>query len=116
MPLQVFQKTIGLMIPDSDFWFKLGLLLYDSGHYREGLDAFGKAAAIGKTGVTAFAARVWQGHMNDLLGDRAAALACYREAKKIDPGVPMKHSQWGMTIDGAWVEERINSPFGGKKK
>ena len=115
-PLEVFQKTIGLMIPDSDFWFKLGLLLYDSVHYREGMDAFGKAAAIGKTGVTAFAARVWQGHMNDLLGDRAAALACYGEAKKIDPGVPMKHSQWGMTIDGAWVEERIRSPFTGKKK
>jgi hypothetical protein len=65
--------------------------------------------------VTAFAARVWQGHMNDLLGNRAAALESYREAIKLDPGTAMTHSQWGMTIDRAWVEDRLASPFTGKK-
>jgi tetratricopeptide (TPR) repeat protein len=115
-PLRVFQKTPGLVIADSDFWFKLGLLLYDGGYYREGLEGFTRTAALEKTGVTAFAARVWQGHLNDLLGDRAAALINYKEAQKLDPGVPMRHSQWGMTIDGAWVEERLASPFAGKKK
>ena len=115
-PLLVFRKTPGLTITESGFWFKLGLLLFDSGHYREGLESFVKAATLEKTGVTAFASLVWQGHMNDLLGNRQAALACYNEALKLDTGVPMQHSQWGMTIGRAWVEERIATPFTWKKK
>jgi tetratricopeptide (TPR) repeat protein len=115
-PLLVFRKTPGLTITDSGFWFKLGLLLFDSGDYGEALESFGKTAALEKTGVTAFAARVWQGQMNDLLGNRAAALALYKEALTLDPGMPMQHSQWGMVIDRAWVEERIASPFTWRKK
>jgi tetratricopeptide (TPR) repeat protein len=115
-PLLVYRKTAGLSIDDAHFWFKLGLLLYDSGDDRESLAAFGRTAALETTGVTAFAARVWQGHMNDLLGDRAAALDLYREALKLDPGTAMKHSQWGMTIDRAWVEDRLAVPFSGKRK
>ncbi|HSA96742.1 MAG TPA: tetratricopeptide repeat protein, partial [Acidobacteriota bacterium] len=110
-PLLVYRKAVGLPIEDSGFWFKLGLLLYDSGYDRESLAAFGKTAALEKTGVIVFAARVWQGHMNDLLGDRAAALNFYKEALEIDPGLAMTHSQWGMTIDRAWVEDRLASPF-----
>ncbi len=111
VPLLVFRKAEGLAIPERNFWFKLGLLLYDSGDKKESLTAFERTAALEKTGVYGFAARVWQGHMHDLLGDREAALACYREALKIDPGTAMKHSQWGMTIDRAWVEARLVAPF-----
>jgi len=110
-PLLVYRKTAGLTIADSGVWFKLGLLLFDSGYYQEALDAFVKTAALESSGVTAFAARAWQGHMYDLLGNRPAALAAYREALKIDPGTAMKHSQWGMTIDRAWIEERLAAPF-----
>jgi tetratricopeptide (TPR) repeat protein len=115
-PLLVFRKTTGSTIEDSGFWFKLGLLLFDSGYYREGLESFVKTAALEPAGVTAFASRVWQGHMNDLLGNRAAAVACYREALKLDPGVPMRHDQWKMAIDRAWVEDRLSVPFAWKKK
>jgi tetratricopeptide (TPR) repeat protein len=110
-PLRVFQKAAGLTIADRSFWFKLGLLLYDSGDRKESLAAFERTAALEKTGLYAFAARVWQGHMHDLLGERETALACYREALEIDPGTSMKHSQWGMTIDRAWVEARLVTPF-----
>lgn len=113
-PLLVYRKAAGLPIEVSHFWFKLGLLLYDSGYYREGLSAFERTSVREKTGVMAFAALVWQGHMNDLLGNRAAALTFYKEALKIDPGLSMSHSQWGMTIDRAWVEERLATPFAGK--
>jgi tetratricopeptide (TPR) repeat protein len=111
VPRQVFQKAAGMTIAERGFWFKLGLLLYDSRNDRESLEAFERTAALEKTGVYGFAARVWQGHMNDLLGDREAALAHYKEALKIDPGTAMKHSQWGMTIDRAWVEARLAAPF-----
>lgn len=116
VPLLVFRKAAGMTIADRDFWFKLGLLLYDSGDKKESLTAFERTAALEKTGIYAFAARVWQGHMLDLLGDRPAALDRYREALKLDPGTPMKHSQWGLTIDRAWVEERLAAPFTGKRK
>ncbi|MEN6561798.1 MAG: hypothetical protein ABFD52_13590 [Acidobacteriota bacterium] len=110
-PLLVYRKAAGLPIEDSGFWFKLGLLLYDSGRDRESLAAFEKTAALEKTGVTAFAALVWQGHMNDLIGNRAAAVDFYKRALKIDTGSAMKHSQWRMTIDRAWVEDRLAVPF-----
>lgn len=113
-PRLVFRKTPGLKIEASDFWFKLGVLLYDSRADRESLEAFRKTAELEKTGVTAFAARAWIGHMNDLLGDRPAALDAYREALKIDPGTAMRHSQWGVTIDRAWVEARLAFPFSRK--
>jgi len=100
-----------MTIAERSFWFKLGLLLYDSRNDRESLEAFEEAAALEKTGVYAFAARVWQGHMHDLLGEREAALACYREGLRLDPGTAMKHSQWGMTVDRAWVEARLIAPF-----
>jgi tetratricopeptide (TPR) repeat protein len=110
-PLLVYRKAAGLAIRDARFWLKLGLLLYDSRADKEGLAAFLRMAELETSGLMAFTARVWQGHMNDLLRNRPAALECYRAALKLDPGTAMKHSQWGMTIDRAWVEERLRSPF-----
>lgn len=115
-PLLVYRKAAGLPIGEPGFWFKLGLLLYDSGDNPEALAAFDRTAALEAKGLTAFAARVWQGHMSDLLGRRAAAMDFYRQALKIDPGMAMTHSQWGMTIDRAWVEERLALPFAETRK
>jgi tetratricopeptide (TPR) repeat protein len=110
-PVLIYRKAAGMEISAARFWFKLGLLLYDSRADRESLAAFQKTAELEKAGVTAFAARVWIGHMNDLLGNRPAALDGYREALKIDPGTAMRHSQWRMTIDRDWAEARLATPF-----
>ena len=110
-PLMVFEKTRGLDLRMSGFWFKLGLMLFDSGFYRESLVSFDRTAALEQTGLLAFTSWVWKGHLNDLLGNRPQALACYRQAMKLDTGESMRHGQYRMTIDRAWVELRLNVPF-----
>jgi hypothetical protein len=66
--------------------------------------------------VRLFAAWTWKGHLNDLQGRREEAVACYRKALELDPGTPLQHSQYSMTIDRRWVERRLRTPFtwGGK--
>jgi hypothetical protein len=88
---------------DNSGTFKLALLLYDGRHYTEALEVL-------KTDRT-FASLVWQGHLLDLLGRRPEALAAYQAALHV-PGEPkMRHDQYSMTIDKAWVEERLKTPF-----
>jgi tetratricopeptide (TPR) repeat protein len=111
LPLLIFEKTSRLEIKDARFWFKLGMLLYDSGYYGESLTAFGKIESLAQRGVIAFAAMVWRGQLNDLLGNREKALACYRNALKLDTGDSVQHSQYQMVIDRNWVESRLKTPF-----
>ncbi len=110
-PLLIFEKTKGIEIKYADFWFKLGLVLFDSGYYRESLASFETVTSIGKSGLNAFAAMVWQGHLNDLLGNRELALERYREALKLDTGSSMQHGQYHMVIDREWIESHLKTPF-----
>ncbi len=55
---------------------------------------------------------VWQGHLLDLVNQREEALACYQEAlKHRAPDDGVRHDQFGMVIDRAWIQERIKTPF-----
>jgi tetratricopeptide (TPR) repeat protein len=110
-PLIIFEKTQGHAINAADFWFKLGLMLFDSGFYRESLKSFERDSSLEERGVRAFAAWAWQGHLQDLLGNRPQALVCYREALKRDTGNAMQHSQYQMVIDREWIEARMKIPF-----
>jgi proline iminopeptidase len=101
-------------LADGSAWFKLGLCLYDGGHYEEGLDAFrrteqlaGKDPSLRPFG---WAAVVWQGHLLDLLGRRPEAVARYQAALDAGPGA-MRHDQYGIVLDRTWIEERIRNPF-----
>ncbi len=116
-PKVIFDKTAGLEISKAGFWFKLGLLLFDSGFDEESLAAFLKAEAMPDIDkLTLFTCYVWQGHLNDLRGKREDALAAYRKALEADPGVSMTHSQFRMVINRAWVEARLKTPFQWKKR
>jgi tetratricopeptide (TPR) repeat protein len=92
-------------------WFKLGLLLFDGGTYPESLAAFRKCREHAAAKGDLFGALVWIGLINDLLGQRAEAVASYAEALKNDPGRTLQHDQYGLRIDRAWVTERLKSPF-----
>jgi len=85
--------------------------LFDTGHDRESLVAFTRSPAIEKEGARAFASRILQGHLNDLLGNRAAAIDAYEEALAIDPGLAYRHDQWKLVLDRAYVEKCLTAPF-----
>ncbi len=96
---------------DPDVWIKLGLNLYDDGFYPDALDAFERVEQLQPEDPWLFGALVWQGQLLDLLGRREEALAKYRQALQ-RPGTPtIRHDQWGMRIDKAWVQQRLESPF-----
>jgi hypothetical protein len=107
--VEAYHQACELKIEDLFTWFKLGLLLYDGRHYPEALEAMSRVG--GSDPDWGFAALVWQGHLLDLLGRRAEAVARYQEALKV-PGSPkMQHSQYKLIIDKTWVEERLKTPF-----
>jgi hypothetical protein len=107
--LEAYRQARKLKIEDADTWAKLGLLLYDGRYYPEALEAMTKLG--GSDSDWRFMALVWQGHLLDLLGRRAEAVARYQEALKV-PGSPsMEHSQYKLIINKQWVEERLKTPF-----
>ncbi len=65
-----------------ELWLKLAWALYDSRHYPEALDAFKKLEQSDDT-IWKFISLVWQGHVQDLLGQRAEAIASYQAALKL---------------------------------
>jgi len=107
--LDAYRQAREMKIEDVEFWGKLGLMLYDGRYYPEALEVMARLAQGDSD--WRFAAIVWQGHLLDLLGRRAEAVARYQEALKM-PGSPrMQHSQYSLTIDKPWVEQRLQTPF-----
>ncbi len=115
-PLLVYEKARRVKISDDHFWLKLGLLLYDSGFYSQSFAAFEKILGLESPELLKFAALTWMGQLQDLQGQRARAVAYYAKALEHDTGLTMTHSQYGLKINRAWVEERLKTPFRRKKR
>jgi len=64
----------------------------------------------------AFISNVWLGHMYDLEGNRSEALEYYNKAMEAWGGKPYMHSQYNMTVDKSWVEQRLEAPFAREEK
>ena len=114
-PLLVFEKTKGLTISDVHFWLKMGLLLFDGGHYTESFHAFDQVFTLDSSALLKFTALVWMGHLMDLKKQRDKAIEYYKKALEYDTGETMTHSQYGMRINRQWIEERLKTPFIWKK-
>ncbi|MDH4198073.1 MAG: M1 family aminopeptidase [Candidatus Aminicenantes bacterium] len=113
--LAIFKNPETAKITTARTFFKLGLLLFDGGFYKESGEAFQKCALLDAEKFNLFAVNAWLGHLQDLLGEREKALEFYREALKNDTGQTMQHDQWGLRINRAWVEERLKTPFAWKR-
>jgi tetratricopeptide (TPR) repeat protein len=110
-PLLIYEKTKEVKIDRAGFWFKLGMLLYDSQYYNESYEAFSRVITLKSSTLYIFTAYTWLGHLKDLMGEREEALIQYKKALEFDTGDTMTHSQYRMRINRQWVEKRLAMPF-----
>lgn len=111
LALELYAQARKSDLPDRHAWFKLGLLLFDGSFYPQAFDAFQTMKAKGAQADDLFAASVWMGITQDLMGHRAEALKHYEQALDHPPTRTLQHDQYGLRIDKAWVEERLKTPF-----
>ncbi|HUV04876.1 MAG TPA: M1 family aminopeptidase [Armatimonadota bacterium] len=109
--LEVYGLVRGTEITSARTWLKLGLLLYDGGHDAEAMDSLERVPALEASDLYKFAAYIWMGHLEDLAGKREAAIDHYRKALEFDRGDSLQHSNYGIILNRAWVEERLATPF-----
>ena len=115
-PILIYEKAKGLNMGQRSFWFKLGMLLFDSGHYPEAFVAMEKVSQMETSKLYIFTANTWMGQLKDLMGERKEALKYYKRALDYDTGDSMRHSQFRMRINRAWVEKQLQTPFTWKKR
>ena len=103
---------------DVETRWTLGLSLYDVGRYAEAVTEFGRVAAVARRDTTTriFAdwSRLWIAHSYDALGQRARAIAIYREvARAGETAVQLMMGQYGIgpITARAWAQQRLNAPF-----
>lgn len=109
--LDQYAAAVKLDLKERSVWFKLGLMLYDGGNYDEAFDSFRRIPDLETEELWKFGSLVWMGHLKDLQGEREEALGYYRRALEIAGENVLTHSQYGMRINKAWVEERLKTPF-----
>jgi hypothetical protein len=112
-PLRFYRRAVELDVRDLRVWGKLGLTLFDSHRYQESLDAFNRVVPLvaEKNPNWHFAALVWRGMLNDVLGRRDLALENYRQALQVSGNPVVQHTQFGLVLDRGWVERRLETPF-----
>jgi proline iminopeptidase len=104
----------------SSYYFRylqrVGFALYDVEQYAEALIVFQavQEAAGQREGqeIPRYVALVWQGHVLDLQGERAAAVARYRAAACMHLAGSWSHPEFGMQFEfTAYAEHRMETPF-----
>ncbi len=110
--LKLFPQAQEEKLEDAGSWAKLGMTLYDGEHYAQALEAFERAVEYAhEAGTAGFVALVWQGQVLDLLGRREEAIQRYETALENDTGGTVRHDQYGLRLNRAWVLKKLRTPF-----
>ena len=108
---RIYRKAQNLQ-PENigEYWYKLGLALFDGGYFSESETAFRYAARYGPD-EDRFINYCWLGHLQDFRGNRPDAIINYTKALEFWDNDSYTHSQYNMKVNKNWVEERLQSPF-----
>jgi len=103
------------ILDDPSLFLKLGFAHYETKNYAEALYVFEKmqhAAEKKQNEDRKAVALIWQGHMLDLMGKRAAAVALYKKVADMNNTSGMMHSQYGLEYSySPYARERMKTPF-----
>ena len=107
------ERALAMDIGQTLFWGQLGRKLYDLELYEESLAVFQRRSALleemqSEWVVSAYG---WQGLLLDLLGRREEALAIYRKALEHEVDREFAYDGDPVTIQRAWLQERLETPF-----
>jgi len=115
LALELYQESLKFNLSDLRLLQKISLLLYDGLYYQEALANFKRLTTLRESDTThnmwLFYDNTWQGMLLDLLGERQKALAHYRIALETGIDIPIKHSQYDLTLNRSFVEKCIKVPF-----
>jgi tetratricopeptide (TPR) repeat protein len=109
--VKVYETIRSEAVDSAEVWYRLGTQLYEADRYAEALDCFERISRLEAPTETRFAARAWMGVLEDVRGNREAALGHYRESLRLAPGRPARRGPLAVEIDGKWVTERLAEPF-----
>ena len=110
--LDLFPRAREIEGLDAHSWGKIAINLYDGFRYKQALEAFERCAESATDDPWwLFVATVWQGHILDISGKREEAVSRYQLAIKRNTNITATFSQYDMTINRAWVEDRLKTPF-----
>ncbi len=108
----LLQRAFELSLRQADLWGKLGMVVFDGGYFEDALSAFERCSNLAEPeSHWSFAAPAWRGHLLDLLDRRDEALQAYRVALKRVGDRHVRHDQYGIKVDRAWIERRAQEPF-----
>jgi len=107
------ERALAMDIGQTLFWGQLGRKLYGWELYEESLAVFQRRSALleemqSEWVVSAYG---WQGLLLDLLGRREEALAIYRKALEHEVDREFAYDGDPVTIQRAWLQERLETPF-----
>lgn len=111
--LALYQKAVELNLPEGMPWLRLAASLYSGEYYSVSLDALKRAANyLEKEGSPhLFTAWAWQGHIHDLLGNRAQAISCYEQALVQNVGETREFNQFGTVVSKQSLRKYLGQPF-----
>jgi len=97
----------------SRYFMRVGFALYDVERYADALGVFERIETkFGDDPRSVCIGLIWQGHMLDLLGRRAEAVARYRKAAGMNISDSQMHGQYGMRYElSPYARERLKTPF-----
>jgi hypothetical protein len=110
---ELVDKVLAMDIKQTLFWGQLGRKLYDWELYEEALAVFGRRAEMleemeSEWVVSAYG---WQGLLLDLLGRREEAVVAYEKALETETDREFSYNGDPVTIQRAWLQERLKTAF-----
>jgi len=116
--VELFRQALAIHPNHVDGRFFLGLSLFDLAEYDDAIAALARVETLTRGDTVQLLrydwARIWIGHIHDVRGERAAAIAAYEEIlrREHDSG-PMMMGQYGIGPVTAkdWARLRIEQPF-----